>query len=111
MESLKTASWKMADIYLEDRYESPKFSFRLVLAMLNEQFGNRTGLNILDVGTAEAALPHFLLKHRPQDIYHGLEYDSMLVRLANERVPGCKTIQGDSNQMKDYADRRFRAVT
>lgn len=105
------ATWRMADIYLEDRYSSPKWVFRMVLGMLNEHFGAVTDMSLLDVGTAEAALPSYLLKHCPTLSITGVDYDPTLVELANRNVPNCKTVQGDANDLSQFNDRTFRAVT
>jgi hypothetical protein len=104
------AAWKMSDIYLEDRYESPKWVFRMTLAMLDEHFGKKKDVRLLDVGTAEAALPHFLLKHKPDYSYTGGEHDPMLVELANKKVPKCKTVQADANDLAPFKDKSFDAV-
>ena len=104
------AAWKMSDIYLEDRYESPKWVFKMSLGMLDEHFGAATPLTLLDVGTAEAALPNYLLKVRPRYKITGVEHDPMLVKLANKKVPGCRTVQGDANNLSAFEDRSFQSV-
>jgi hypothetical protein len=103
------AAWKMSDIYLEDRYASPKWVFKMAVGMLDEHFGQGAAPALLDVGTAEAAFPNFLLKVRPKYRITGVEYDPMLVKLANEKVPGCKTVQGDANALP-FKDKSFQAL-
>jgi len=109
-DELAGATWQMSDIYLEDRYSSPKWVFRMALSMLNKHFGAVTDLSLLDVGTAEAALPNYLLKHCPTWSISGVEYDPMLVELANRNVPGCQTVRGDANDLSQFNDRKFQAV-
>lgn len=105
------ATWTMADIYKENRYETPKWVFKMILAMLDERFGTKASPALLDVGTAEAALPHYLLKNRPAYRATGVEFDPVLVDLANKNVPKCRTVQGDANDLSAFKDGAFDAVT
>lgn len=104
------AAWSMSDIYLENRYETPKETFRMTLEMIQAHFSQRA-VRVLDVGTAEAALPYFLMKHRPNDTYEAVEYDPMLVERAQKQVPGCKTVQGSSENLAPFRDESFDVVT
>lgn len=106
---LNQATWEMTDIYKEDRYETPKWVFKMILNNILNKFEKRR-VSVLDVGTAEAALPNFLLKNLNCDV-SGLEFSEDLVSLAREKVPACDTRQGDANDLSCYEDESFDVVT
>jgi SAM-dependent methyltransferase len=100
----------MADIYKEDRYATPKWVFKMSLAMLDAHFGAGP-IRLLDVGTADAALPNFIISNRPDWTCTAVEFDPILVELAQTNVPRCTTLQGDVNDLAQFSDGAFDSVT
>jgi ubiquinone/menaquinone biosynthesis C-methylase UbiE len=110
-ENPNEAKWQMSEIYFENRYDKPKQTFKMTLDILKTHFGQGCSGRLLDIGTAEGALPYFLLKNLTAFNYTAIESDRDLVELANQLVPQCKTLKGDANDMRQFEDQSFDAIT
>ncbi len=102
--------YKHTEVYYPDHRDEPKQLFVEIADRIELSAGG-SPFDLLDVGGASGDFVYYIGKRFPDSACTCIEYDSELVALGQERVPACRYIQGDANDMKEFSDRSFDFVT
>ena len=102
--------WQMSNIYLENRFNKPKKTFKISYNFIKKKFKNKN-LQLLDVGAAECAFANYLKKNTKNIDITNLEYDKKLVNFSKKIFPDYKIIHGDINKCKNIKNSFFDVVT
>lgn len=102
--------WQMSSIYLENRFNAPKKTFKISYSFIKKKFKNKK-LKLLDVGSADCGFANYLNKKEKNFNITNLEYDKKLVNFSKKIFPDYKILQGDINKCKKLKDSFFEVVT
>lgn len=102
--------WQMSNIYLENRFNRPKKTFKISYNFIKKKFKNKD-LKLLDVGAAECAFANYLEKKAKNIKITNLEYDKKLVNFSKKIFPEYRIIKGDINKCKKLKNSFFDVVT
>jgi SAM-dependent methyltransferase len=98
-------------IYIDTKeYESPKESFKFVINLIKSRFGDNP-VSILDVGCASGAFLFYAKKNL--NIIHsaGMDISDLLIKQANQVLPGTVFFIDDIQQPKNSIKNQFDIVT
>ena len=102
--------WEMTDIYFQNRYQTPKKTFKISHQIIKKKFKNKN-IELLDVGSAECAFSFYLSQKNKKTSVTNLEYDNKLVQLSKKNFPNFKIIRGDINSCKKIKTNSFNVIT
>lgn len=105
------AKYERTEVYLEDRYEKPKYLFTVLGDKLQGLIAGKAGSSLLDVGSASGEFAYYVKSRFPQLDITCLEYDRVLHERAQARVKNCRFVQGDANHMAMFAEKQFAFTT
>jgi ubiquinone/menaquinone biosynthesis C-methylase UbiE len=103
-------SYERTHVYEADRRADPKRVFVEAAERLSAHHGD-SAFRHLDIGGASGDLAHYLKEVFPGIDVTCIDYDRKLVETGEDRVPGCRFIYGDANDMTAVEDRSFDSTT